>query len=277
MPASVSRRSRRTKVDLGLADATAVVAGGTRGIGLATALCLAGEGCRVGVIGRDEARVEDAARAVETAGSPEVLRLTADLALVADVESVFDEARARWGVLNVLINAAGPGGAGRFEDLDDARWSDALDQGVMSAVRCVRAALPLLRAAGWARVVNVTAMSVQHQSPALVSYTAAKSALLSVTKNLARSLAPDGILVNAVAPGPILTDWARPVLASAGIDIDDPVAAFRLLERGHGMSVDLGRLGLPEEVAAVIAFCASRSNAYMTGAHLNVDGGSDFL
>jgi 3-oxoacyl-[acyl-carrier protein] reductase len=123
----------------------------------------------------------------------------------------------------------------------------------------------------------VTAMSVQHQSPALVSYTAAKSALLSVTKNLARSLAPDGILVNAVAPGPILTDWARPVLASAGIDIDDPVAAFRLLERGHGMAVDLGRLGLPEEVAAVITFCASRSNGYMTGGHLNVDGGSDFL
>jgi 3-oxoacyl-[acyl-carrier protein] reductase len=193
------------------------------------------------------------------------------------VDSVFDEVRARWGVLNVLINAAGPGGAGRFEDLDDARWSAALDQGVMSAVRCVRSALPLLRVAEWARIVNVTAMSVQHQSPALVSYTAAKSALVSVTKNLARSLAPDGILVNAVAPGPILTDWARPVLASAGIDIHDPVAAFRLLERGHGMSVDLGRLGLPEEVAAVIAFCASRSNGYMTGAHLNVDGGSDFL
>jgi 3-oxoacyl-[acyl-carrier protein] reductase len=158
-------------VDFGLAGATAVIAGGTRGIGLATAVCLAGEGCRVGVIGRDGARVEEAARAVEAAGSPEVLRLAADLAWVTDVDSVFDEVRARWGVLNVLINAAGPGGAGRFEDLDDARWSAALDQGVMSAVRCVRSALPLLRVAEWARIVNVTAMSVQHQSPALVSYT----------------------------------------------------------------------------------------------------------
>jgi len=148
---------------------------------------------------------------------------------------------------------------------------------VMSAVRCVRAALPLLRAAEWARVVNVTAMSVQHQSAGLVSYTAAKSALLSVTKNLARSLASDAILVNAVAPGPILTDWARPALASAGIATDDPVGAFGLLGRGHGMSVDLGRLGLPHEVAAVIAFCASPDNTYMTGAHINVDGGSDFL
>ena len=110
-----------------------------------------------------------------------------------------------------------------------------------------------------------------------MGYTAAKSALLSVTKNLARSLAGDAILVNAVAPGPILTDWARPMLASAGIEMDDPVGAFGVLGRDHDMSVDLGRLGPPHEVAAVIAFCASPANTFMTGAHLNVDGGSDFL
>jgi NAD(P)-dependent dehydrogenase (short-subunit alcohol dehydrogenase family) len=263
-------------MDLGFAGATAVVAGGTRGIGLATALCLAADGCRVGLIGRDEAQLQEAATALAGAGCPEVLPLRADLALISDVEAVFDEVQQRWGCLNVLVNAAGPAGAGRFEDLDDVAWADAFDQGALSAVRCVRSALPLLRAATWARIVNVTAMSVQHQSPALVSYTAAKSALLSLTKNLARSLAADGILVNAVAPGPILTDWARPVLASAGIEPDDTIAAFELLQRGHGMSVDLGRLGLPQEVGAVIAFCASRANGYMTGAHLNVDGGSDF-
>jgi 3-oxoacyl-[acyl-carrier protein] reductase len=264
-------------MDLGFSNATAVIAGGSRGIGLATALCLAREGCLVGVIGRDASRLAEAARAVQDAGSPEVLQLPADLASGADIVGVLDEVRTRWGALNVLVNAAGPAGAGRLEDLNEVDWSDTFDQGVTSAVRCVRAALPLLRAADWARIVNVTAMSVQHQSPGLVSYTAAKSALLSVTKNLARSLAPDGILVNAVAPGPTLTDWARPVLTAAGVDAEDPVAAFAVLARGHGMAVDLNRLGLPQEVAAVIAFCASRTNGYMTGAHLNVDGGSDFL
>jgi 3-oxoacyl-[acyl-carrier protein] reductase len=264
-------------VDLGFADATAVIAGGTRGIGLATALCLAEQGARVGIIGRSEARLTKTAATLAAAGSPEVLTLAADLRSAPEVDAVFDTIGARWGALNVLVNAAGPVGAGRFEDLDDAEWKAAFDSGVISAVRTVRAALPLLRVARWARVVNVTAMSVQHQSAGLVSYTAAKSALLSVTKNLARSLAGDAILVNAVAPGPILTDWARPVLAAAGIEMDDPVGAFRLLGRDHGMSVDLGRLGLPQEVAAVIAFCASRANTYMTGAHLNVDGGSDFL
>ena len=264
-------------MDLGFAGATAVIAGGTRGIGLATALCLAADGCRVGLVGRDESRLQAASDELRAAGSPEVLQLRADLALACDVTALFEEVATRWDRLNVLVNAAGPAGAGRFEDLDESGWSDAFDQGVLAAVRCVRAALPLLRAADWARIVNVTAMSVQHQSPGLVSYTAAKSALLSVTKNLARSLAAEGILVNAVAPGPILTDWARPVLASAGIETDDAVAAFGLLQRGHGMSVDLGRLGLPHEVGAVIAFCASRTNGYMTGAHLNVDGGSDFM
>ena len=264
-------------MDLGFADATAVIAGGTRGIGLATAVCLAEQGARVGIVGRNEARLTKTAATLAAAGSTEVLTLAADLRSAPDVDAAFETVGARWGALNVLVNAAGPVGAGRFEDLGDAEWTAAFDSGVISAVRTVRAALPLLRVAPWARVVNVTAMSVQHQSAGLVSYTAAKSALLSVTKNLARSLAGDAILVNAVAPGPILTDWARPVLATAGIEMDDPVGAFRLLGRDHGMSVDLGRLGLPQEVAAVIAFCASHANTYMTGAHLNVDGGSDFL
>ena len=264
-------------MDLGFADATAVVAGGTRGIGLATAVCLAEHGARVGVVGRDEDRLVKTAATLTAAGSPDVLVLRADLGSASDVDAVFDTVDGRWGALNVLVNAAGPVGAGRFDELDDAAWKAAFDSGVTSAVRCVRAALPLLRAASWARVVNVTAMSVQHQSVGLVSYTAAKSALLSVTKNLARSLAGEAILVNAVAPGPILTDWAQPVLAAGGIGMDDPVGAFGLLGRDHGMSVDLGRFGLPHEVAAVIAFCVSRANTYMTGAHLNVDGGSDFL
>ena len=263
-------------MDLGLGGARAVVVGGTSGMGLATAVCLAGEGCRVGIVGRDADRLTAAARLVADAGSPEVLALAADVTSTAEVAGAFDTVRAHWAELNVLINAVGPAGAGRFEDLADADWTAALDLGTLSAVRCIRAALPLLRAAPWARIVTITAMSVRHQSPYLISYTAAKSALLSVTKNLARGLAPDGILVNAVAPGPILSDWARPALEAAGVAQTDPVAAFRVLAKSANLAVDLGRVGLPEEVAAVVVFCASQRNTFMTGAHVNVDGGSDF-
>jgi len=262
-------------MDLGLADATAVVVGGTSGMGLATAQCLAAEGCRVAVVGRDPARLAAAARSLGDAGCPRPLELRADVGSAAEVDAAFETVRAAWGELNILINAVGPSGAGRFEELSDAAWTATLDRGALCAVRCTRAALPLLRAARWARIVNVTAISVQHQLPYLVSYTAAKSTLLSVTKNLARSLAPDGILVNAVAPGAILTDWAKPALRAAGVSDTDPVAAFDVLS-GYGGGADLRRLGLPGEVAAVIAFCASRRNSFMTGAHINVDGGSDF-
>jgi NAD(P)-dependent dehydrogenase (short-subunit alcohol dehydrogenase family) len=137
-------------MDLGFADATAVIAGGTRGIGLATAVCLAEHGARVAVIGRNEARLTEAAATLATTGSPEVLTLRADLASASDVDNVFATVDARWGALNVLINAAGPAGAGRFEDLSDAAWTATFDQGVIGAVRCVRAAMPLLRAAPWA-------------------------------------------------------------------------------------------------------------------------------
>jgi NAD(P)-dependent dehydrogenase (short-subunit alcohol dehydrogenase family) len=263
-------------MDLGLGGATAVVVGGTRGMGLAAAQCLAAEGCRVAVVGRDTARLAEAAKTLSDASCPCTLELRADVGSGAEVDAAFESVRAAWGELNILINAVGPSGAGSFEELSDADWTAALDRGALSAVRCTRAALPLLRAARWARIVNVTAMSVQHQLPYLVSYTAAKSALLSVTKNLARSLAPDGILVNAIAPGAILTDWAKPALRAAGVSDTDPVAAFDVLS-GHGAGADLRRLGLPGEVAAVIAFCASRRNSFMTGAHVNVDGGSDFL
>jgi NAD(P)-dependent dehydrogenase (short-subunit alcohol dehydrogenase family) len=244
-------------------------------MGLATALCLAGEGCRVAVVGRDPEHLAEAAAALAQAGCPDVLELRADVTVAAEVNAAFDRVSAAWNQLNVLVNTVGPSGAGKFEELTDADWATTLDRGVLSAIRCTRAALPLLRSARWARIVNVTAISVQHQIPYLVSYTASKAALLSVTKNLARFLAPDGILVNAVAPGAILTDWARPALAAAGAAADDPIAAAAALG-GLGTS-DLARLGLPEEVAAVITFCASRRNTFMTGAHVNADGGSDFL
>jgi NAD(P)-dependent dehydrogenase (short-subunit alcohol dehydrogenase family) len=134
-----------------------------------------------------------------------------------------------------------------------------------------------MRTADWARIVNVTAMSVQHQSPGVVSYRGEKRAAVrhEESRPLPGARRDSGECGRTRSAIP--TDWARPMLASAGIDVNDPVAAFGVLARGHGMAVDLNRLGLPDEVAAIIAFCASRTSGYMTGAHLNVDGGSDFL
>jgi NAD(P)-dependent dehydrogenase (short-subunit alcohol dehydrogenase family) len=133
-----------------------------------------------------------------------------------------------------------------------------------------------MRRAEWGRIVNITALSVKHQSPGLIAYTAAKAALASVTKNLARSLAAEEILVNAVAPGAVLTGAIQAAVSAAGGDADDPRDAYRVMSEQFGSSADLRRVADPGEIAEVVAFCASKANTHMTGAHLNVDGGTDF-
>ena len=264
-------------MDLGLANATAVVVGGSRGMGLATARCLADEGARVAVVGRSRDALDSAVADLTGRGSPESLGLAADIGDAAAVEKVFADLAGQWGgELNVLINTVGPGAAGRFDDLTDQQWHQAVEDGVMGMVRCVRSALPLLRKAQWARIVNFSAHSTQRQSVMLPAYTAAKSMLTSVSKNLSLLLAKDEILVNVVSPGSIasesLVGWAK----SVGVDGTDPYALMDAIAEHFGHPAQMPRAGLPEEIGPVAAFLASRRNSYMTGANINVDGGSDF-
>ncbi len=183
----------------------------------------------------------------------------------------------RWnGELNALVNTVGPNVQGRFDILTDDQWREAVDDGVLSMVRCVRAALPLLRRAEWGRIVNFAAHSTQRQSVPLAAYTAAKAMVTSASKNLSLLLAEDEILVNVVSPGtfvtPSLVEWAR----SVGIDGDDPYRLMAGISEHYGHPAQLPRAGRPEEIGPVVAFLASRRNSYMTGANINVDGGSDF-
>ncbi len=264
-------------MDLGLANAATAVIGGSRGMGLATARCLADEGARVAVVGRSRAALESAVEDLTSRGSPDALGLVADIREAGQVDKVFAELSERWnGELNVLINTVGPGAPGSFEDLTDEQWRQSVEDGVMGMVRCVRSALPLLRKAQWARIVNFSAHSTQRQSVMLPAYTAAKAMLTSVSKNLSLLLAKDEILVNVVSPGSIasesLVGWAKTV----GVDGGDLYAVMDAIAKHFGHPAHLPRAGLPEEIGPVVAFLASRRNSYMTGANINVDGGSDF-
>lgn len=268
-------------MDLGIAGAAALVVGGTKGMGRSAAICLAQEGARVAVVGRDPDLVAMTADALRAAGSPDAVGLAADVGSDEDIRNAFDMLATRWGPLNILINTVGPDASiGGVEDLDDAAWAQAFDLGTVSAVRCVRGALPLLRRADWARIVNISAHSTRRQSPSLVAYTAAKAALTSVTKNLAQSLAPEGILVNTVSPGSFLSAGLRGYLQALpperAVDPDDLVDAMRVIEEDFGHPAYIGRAGNPDEIGPVIVFLASRLNSYMVGANVNVDGGSDF-
>lgn len=269
-------------MDLGLAGAAVVVGGGSKGMGRAAAVCFAQEGARVAVLARDEVALADTAGVLRDAGSRDAIAIPCDLTVRAEVDAAFAQLGERWGELNVLVNAAGPVevGVGAFDDLDDDEWMATFDIGVMSAVRSVRAALPLLRRAGWARIVNVSAHSTKRQSPGIVAYTAAKSAMTSLSKNLSLSLAPEGILVNTVSPGSFNSEGMRGYIErlppSRGVDPDDLTDVMRVMAEDFGHPAHLPRAGDPSEIGPVIAFVGSRRNSYMTGANVNVDGGSDF-
>jgi NAD(P)-dependent dehydrogenase (short-subunit alcohol dehydrogenase family) len=267
-------------MDLGFAGASAAVTGGTKGMGRSIALTMASEGAKVAVLARQQSELDETVAALREAGAPDAMGLAVDVTSAAEVTDAFGSIGSQWGSLNVLVNTVGPG-AGKFDDLDDDDWVAVFELGLMSAVRCVRDALPLLRAAEWARIVNISAHSIQRQSPLLVAYTASKAALASVSKNLAKSLAPQGILVNTVSPGSIVTasfsENLRPMFAAEDLDPTDPVDVMTWIERHFHQPADLGRAGLPEEIAVVVTFLASRANGYVTGANVNVDGGSDFL
>jgi len=267
-------------MDLGLAGATAVVTGGSKGMGLAIARTLAEEGARVAIMAREQGPLDAAAESLRAAGSPDAVGISVDMNDADSIASAFAEVAQRWGSLNSLVHTIGPGD-GYFEEMTDGDWEAAFGLGTMSGVRSIRAALPSLRAADWARIVTFSAHSIQRQNPRIVAYTASKAALTSITKNLSKSLAKDGILVNCVCPGTIVTasftENLKDILAADGLDASDPVHVMKWIDDNFHQPCDLGRAGLPEEIASITTYLASRRNGYVTGATVNVDGGSDFV
>jgi 3-oxoacyl-[acyl-carrier protein] reductase len=267
-------------MDLGFAGSKAVVTGGSKGMGLAIAEALAAEGASVAVMARNRAALDDAVETIRAAGAPEAFGISVEMGDAASIEAAFTAVSERWGQLNSLVHTIGPGD-GYFEQMNDAGWEAAFTLGAMSGVRSIRASLPLLRAADWGRIVTLSAHSIQRQNPRIVAYTASKAALSSVTKNLSKSLAKDGILVNCVCPGTIVTasftENLRDILAADGLDATDPRDVMTWIDNNFHQPCDLGRAGLPEEIASITAYLVSQRNGYVTGATVNVDGGSDFV
>lgn len=267
-------------MDLGLDGAVAVVTGGSKGMGRAVAEAFATEGARVAVMSRGQVALDETVARLRELGSPDAVGLSVDMSDAASITAGFDSVGQRWGHVNSLVHTVGPSD-GAFDQLDDEGWHQALELGLMAGVRAVREALPLLRAADWGRIVTFAAHSIQRQSPRLVAYTASKAALASMTKNLAKSLGPEGILVNSISPGSIVTasftEHLSPILQADGLDASDPVDVMTWISKTFHHPADLGRAGLPDEVASAAVYLASRRNGYVTGANINVDGGSDFI
>jgi NAD(P)-dependent dehydrogenase (short-subunit alcohol dehydrogenase family) len=250
-------------------------------MGRAAAECFARDGARVVVLARELAGIDETVEVLRRLGSPDAWGHAVDLLDPPSIDAAFDAIGRRWGELNTLVNAAGPGaGMKTFDLLDDAEWREAYEIGALSAVRCTRAALPLLRRAEWARVVNLSAHSTKRQGERLAAYTAAKAAMTSISKNMSLALAQEEILVNTVSPGSFASARFKAAMRrlppERGLDPDDLYDCMRWIAEDFGHPAHLPRAGDPAEIGPVIAFVGSRLNSYMTGANINVDGGSDF-
>lgn len=254
-------------MDLNLSGKTAVVTGASRGIGLAIVQALAAEGVRV-VGGARTPTTELLAAAPAS--------LAVDLGVEGGPERLVEHALAELGGIDVLVNnmGANPVPVEGFLSLDDVHWQEVLDLNLMSMVRATRAALPSLIERRGA-IVGIGSLNAQLAQPPVVAYAAAKAAFRNLGKALAEEFGPQGVRVNTISPGPVLTDmWTaegstgQAMLRRFGLDHTAPGEA---IPAAFGMST--GRITTPEEIARLVLLLASDAVPNMSGADLVVDGG----
>jgi 3-oxoacyl-[acyl-carrier protein] reductase len=259
-------------VELGVRGRAAIVTGASRGIGREVARGLAAEGCRVLLCARDA----DALAAVTTEiGEAEgtAVAMPVDVTDPAAAALIVAECLRAFGRLDVLVNNAGGATPKALDQLTPADWQTGLELNFLSAARLAVACAPVMRAAGWGRMVHVASVSGREPDPLFAPYSAAKAALLNLSTSLSSAFAADGVLSTCVVPGVTITELVEAnALASAersGTNVDEVMA--KMLAK-HGVAA--GRFGTPAEVAAAVVFLASEQASWITGATLEVDGGT---
>jgi 3-oxoacyl-[acyl-carrier protein] reductase len=251
-------------VELGLKDRVCVVTGSTQGIGRETARLLAEEGARVVTSGRSE----------QGPDVGEALHVQGDLARVGAPAELVEAAEREVGAVDVLVNNVGFAGIRSFEELEEESWEQVWQLNVMSYVRAIQAVLPGMRARAAGRIVNVSSTAGKRPSTGMPDYSVTKAAVLSLSRLVADLYAKDGIICNAVTPGPTASPaWlgegglADQTARRSGKSRDEVLADV-------GKGRPLGRLAEPEEIAAVIVFLCSDRAKFVTGAAWSVDGGT---
>lgn len=255
-------------MDLGLTGKVALVAGASRGIGAATARLLADEGARLMLAARDAAYLDGLKRELAPA---DVATVSADFTQGDAARRAVEAAVQRFGRLDVLVVSIGAAAGGLFWDLEDQVWNEAFDLKFMGMVRLFRAAAPVMAAQGSGSMVAVVGNNGRQPHPRMLPGSAANAACLAVVKGLSEELAPHGVRVNAVNPGPTRTGrWdtlMRNLSASSGRSVRDE-------EADQLARIPMGRANTPEEVARLVAMFASDRVSTLTGASVTVDGGA---
>jgi len=240
----------------------ALITGASSGIGRATAVAMAGQGAKVGVnYCKNQAGAEEAVEVIRKAGG-EAMAIRADVTRSGEVGALMESLREKWGRIDVLVNNAGDLLARRtLADMTEEYWDQIMALNLKSVFLCVKAVWEEMASRKSGCIINVTSIAGRNGGgPGAAAYAAAKGALLTYTKGLAKELAPHGIRVNGVAPGVIATPY------------HDRYSSPELLQK-FVAGIPMGRVGTSEEVAGVIVFLASPAARYLTGETVEVNGG----
>ena len=256
-------------MELGLKGKRAIVMAASRGLGYASALGLAREGCKLIVCSRDQARIEAAAAAITKETNAEVKALVADVGSASEAKRLVDAAVSAYGGLEIVVHNAGGPPAGETLQMTEEQWQKAFEQNLLSFTRIVGAAAPQMKKAGYGRVITIASSSIKQPIPNLALSNALRAGVWGIAKTLSRELAPQGILVNVIAPGRIDTERIAELdqanATKSGKSIED-------VRKASVGSIPLGRLGRPEELANLVVFLASQAGSYITGQAITVDG-----
>ncbi len=258
-------------MDLGISGRVAMVAAASRGIGRAVALSLAREGCRVSICARDPEALEGArAELAKTAPPGGSFGFSCDVMKKEELEAWHAETVAVLGPVDILVTNTGGPPAAKFEDLTEEQWRRGVDSTLLNVVRLCRLVLPEMRRRRWGRIVHLTSLAAKQPIALLTISSTLRAGLSALTKTMANEFARDGVLVNALLPGHVLTNRQ--------IELNELRAKQEGISPGEyagrvQAAIPLGRYGEPREIGEVVAFLASERASYVTGATIQVDGG----
>jgi 3-oxoacyl-[acyl-carrier protein] reductase len=253
-------------VEIDLAGRSAVVTGGSKGIGLAVATRFAASGADVAIVARGREGLDLAVATIGATARGRVVAVQGDVAIVADIQRSYDEAMAAFGKIDILVNNAGVSRNAPFEQVTDEIWRQDFDQKLFAAIRLTRLVWPQLKERRWGRVINTLNIGAKAPRPASAPTSVTRAAGMALTKVLAGEGGPFNILVNAMLIGFIEADQHSRAAARIGISVEDYM-------KERSKEIPLGRPGQAAEFANLACFLVSDAGSYITGAAINVDGG----